>query len=374
MVADVVAVMDTLYPPATAEPWDRVGLTVGSRNAAVTKIIYTVDCTAAVVAEAVSVGADMIIAHHPLLLRGVHSVTDDNPRGRCVTELVKGGIALHVAHTNADKPASGVVAALADALGVTGTTPLVPAPAEPLDLLVTFVPHPQEAVLLDALADAGAGAVGSYDRCSFTSPGLGRFRPLPGAEPYLGTVGQVEQVAESRVEMVLPRSRRDDVVQALLRAHPYQTPAFHLIETATTAASDIGLGRIGALSSPMRLADFVSRVSHALPRSGGGVRVSDDPDRVVERVAVQAGAGDDLLDVARTHGADVYVTSDLRHHPASEALEWPDAPALVDIPHWAAEYTWLPLVQRLVGERLAAAGTPVPSVISAVVTDPWNRS
>ncbi len=373
MVADVVAVMDRLYPPATAEPWDRVGLTVGSRNAAVTKIIYTVDCTAAVVAEAVSVGADMIIAHHPLLLRGVHSITDEDPKGRCVTELVKGGITLHVAHTNADKPACGVVAALADALGVTGTTPLVPAPAEPLDLLVTFVPQPQEATLLDALADAGAGAVGSYDRCSFTSPGIGRFRPLPGAEPYLGTVGQVERVTETRVEMVLPRPRRDDVVQALLRAHPYQTPAFHLIETATTTATDIGLGRIGALPSPMRLAEFVSRVGQALPRSGG-VRVSGDPDRVVGLVAVQAGAGDDLLDVARTRGADVYVTSDLRHHPASEALEWADAPALVDIPHWAAEYTWLPVVQRLVGERLAAAGTPVPSVISTVVTDPWNAT
>jgi dinuclear metal center YbgI/SA1388 family protein len=372
-VADLVAVLEELYPPGAAEPWDRVGLTVGSKTAPVTTILYTVDCTAAVVAEAVSVGADLIVAHHPLLLRGVHAVTDDHPKGRIVTELIRGGIALYVAHTNADKPVGGVVAALADAFGLSGTQPLVPEPSPSLDLMVTFVPDAQAAAVTDALADAGAGEVGNYDRCSFRSTGQGAFRPRPGADPYLGQVGELEEVAETRIEMVLSRDRRSQVVQALLAAHPYETPAFHLVELAPAAPDDAGgLGRLGRLADPISLRDFAELVQRALPPTAGGIRVSGDLDRRIELVAVQAGAGDELLDIARSSRADVYVTSDLRHHPASEAREWPDGPALIDIPHWAAESTWLPVVRGLVDDQLLAAGTPVPSVISTVVTDPWN--
>lgn len=373
-VAAVAAVLDELYPPGTAESWDRVGLVVGSGGSPVTTILYTVDCTAAVVAEAVAAGADLIIAHHPLLLRGVHAVNDDHPKGRIVAELIRRDIALLVAHTNADKPAGGVVSALADALGLTGTTPLVPEPVAPLDVIVTFVPDDQARAVVDALSAAGAGAVGSYDRCSFASTGQGSFRPLPGAQPYVGTVGEIEYVAETRVEMVLARSRRAAVVAALLRAHPYQIPAFHLVEAAPTMQANAGLGRIGRLAQPTTLAEFADRVAAVLPRTGGGSRISGDLARAVEVVAVQAGAGADLLDIARARGADVYLTSDLRHHPASEAVEWPDSPALIDVSHWAAESTWLPVVQRLVGDRLGAAGTAVPSVISTVVTDPWQHA
>jgi dinuclear metal center YbgI/SA1388 family protein len=364
--------MDALYPPATAESWDRVGLTVGSPAAAVGRISYAVDCTTEVVAEAVSVGADLIITHHPLLLRGVSAVTDDHPKGRIVGELITRGIALHTAHTNADKPVGGVAAALAAALQLSRTTPLVAAPTELGQVLVVYVPQESVSAVAETLAAAGAGAIGAYDRCSFQSPGEGTFRPLPGANPYLGRVGDLERVAETRIEMVVPPGRRGDVVRALLSAHPYETPAYHLIETVPTVATDSGLGRIGHLASPVTLAQLASRIRRALPSSGGGIRVSGDPDQVVEVVAVQAGAGDDLLDEARSRGADVYVTSDLRHHPASEARAWPDAPALVDIPHWAAEATWLPVVQKLVAERLAESGWEIPSVVSTVVTDPWS--
>ncbi|HET9872905.1 MAG TPA: Nif3-like dinuclear metal center hexameric protein [Propionibacteriaceae bacterium] len=370
-MSDVAAVLAELYPPATAEPWDRVGLTVGDPAASVTKILYAVDCTSDVVEEAARVGADLVVAHHPLLLRGLHAVTENDPKGRIVTQLVRRRIALYVAHTNADIPPGGVAAALADAAGLISTTPLLPSSSDPLDVLVTFVPDDHTATVVEALSAAGAGAVGTYDQCSFRSPGQGTFRPLPGSQPYLGSVGRLQNVDEDRVEMVLPRDRRRQVVEALLATHPYETPAYHVLEVASTQG-DSGLGRVGPLAQPASLADFAAHLASVLPRSGAGMRVSGDPERMVFVAAVQAGAGEDLLEAARTSGADVYVTSDLRHHPASEAREYSGGPALIDIPHWAAEATWLPVVQRLVHARLTETGTTVPSAVSEVVTDPWS--
>ena len=171
--------------------------------------------------------------------------------------------------------------------------------------------------------------------------------------------------------MVLQREHRSAVVAALHTHHPYETPAYDLVEVAPVDGES-GLGRVGTLATPESLRDFTARVAAAIPATATGVRSAGDPDRMINRVAVQAGAGDDLLDVARRTGADVYVTSDLRHHPASEALEWPGAPALVDIAHWAAEWLVLPRMRARVEERLAASGVAVESVVSELCTDPWT--
>jgi dinuclear metal center YbgI/SA1388 family protein len=371
-VGDVVAVLEQLYPRHRAEDWDAVGLAVGSRTAGVRRILYTVDPTVEVVEEAARLGADLVVAHHPLLLRGVHAVDLDHPKGRVVGELLRSGIALYVAHTNADVPTGGVVDALAVALGLQDTRPLRPAPLPALDKLVTFVPHDHAEQLLDALAGAGAGRLGDYERCAFTSTGVGTFRPLPGATPFLGRVGRSEQVPETRLEMVLPRADRAAVVTALLRAHPYEEVAYDLLELAAVDDPSTGLGRIGTLAEELSLDAFVDRVVAVLPATAGGVRVSGDLARPVRSVAVQAGAGDDLLDVARLAGADVYLTSDLRHHPATEARAWPGAPALVDVAHWAAESLWLPVARELVSAGLAARGLEVPGSVSTLDTNPWT--
>lgn len=369
-VGDVAAVMDALYPPGTAQEWDAVGLVAGERSAGVDRVLYTVDVTSAVVAQARDLGAQLIIAHHPLLLRGVNSVSPEHPKGRLLTEMITNGIALLVAHTNADIPTDGTVDALSAALGLQDRRPLVPVP-EQLDKIITFVPHADTQRVIDALADAGAGRIGNYERCAFTAPGLGTFRPLAGAHPHIGEHDVIEEVDEMRVEMVLRREVRSAVVAALQTSHPYETPAYDLFELAPVEG-DGGLGRVGTLAAPESLRDFATRVAAAIPATATGVRSAGDPDRMISRVAVQAGAGDDLLDVARRTGADVYVTSDLRHHPASEALEWPGAPALIDIAHWAAEWLVLPRMQARVQQRLEAAGFPVDSVVSELCTDPWT--
>jgi dinuclear metal center YbgI/SA1388 family protein len=372
-VGDVQDVLDALYPPALAEDWDVVGLAIGSRAQPVTRIAYAVDCTTEVIAEARASGADLLVTHHPPFLRGLPAVDLEHPKGRLVADALAAGLSVVVAHTNADVPRFGVVEALADLVGLRDRRPLRPPDSTgplALDKIITFVPADRVDAIIDALAGAGAGQIGAYERCAFTSTGEGTFRPTTNADPYLGRIGETAHVAETRVEMVLDRSRRRAVRDALLAAHPYEEPAYDLLELAGLPSADFGLGRVGQLEEPTTLGGLADRLAASLPATARGLLIAGEADRVVSRVAVQAGAGDDLLDEARQAGADAYVTSDLRHHPASEAAAWPDAPALIDISHWAAEWTWLPVVQLQVDEALG--GRRVSSYVSTFCTDPWT--
>lgn len=368
-LGEVVTVLDGVYDPRWAESWDAVGLVTGDLDQPVRRVLLAVDPVQAVLDEAVGWGADLVVAHHPLLLRGVHSVATTHPKGRAVTTLVRSGIALLVAHTNADVADPGVSDALATALGLTDLRALRPSAYDSLDKLVTFVPEPDADRVVDALAAAGAGRLGDYERCAFTSAGIGTFTPLPGADPAIGAVGVREHVAETRVEMVLARHRRSAVIAALRTAHPYEEPAFDVLELADVAASR-GLGRVGTWPAGGSLRELGERAAAVLPATAHGVRVAGDLDAPVHTVAVCGGAGDDLFDVVRAAGVDAYVTADLRHHPASEALEH-GRPGLVDVSHWASEWPWLGDCERLLRRGLGARADTVETRVSRLVTDPW---
>lgn len=361
-LSDVVGVLEQLYPPRLAESWDAVGLVCGDPDAEVRRVLLALDPVAQVVDEALAWGADLLLTHHPLYLRGTSSVAATGPKGRVVHRLVTGGCALHVAHTNADSARPGVSDALADLFGLRDPRPLVPLPGPALDKLVVFVPVADTTRLLDAVAAAGAGAVGDYDRCAWTTTGTGTFRPLPGARPALGEVGRVETVEETRLEVVLPRERRAAVVAAMHAAHPYEQPAYDVVELAAPPG-DLGLGRVGELPAPVRLADLLQQAARVLPATSWGVRAAGDPELVVARLAVSGGAGDALLGAAARSGAQAFLTSDLRHHPASER---PEGLALLDAAHWATEWPWLPAAAAALG-----AATSVQTRVSTLVTDPF---
>ncbi len=266
-LGEVVAVLERWYPPDTAQSWDRVGLVSGDLEQPVRRIHLAVDPTLAVIREAASAGADLIITHHPLLLRGIHSVATTTAKGASVTELIVNDIALYCAHTNADVADPGVGHALARACGLDAT--------EALEI----------------------------------------------------TEGQE-------------------------------------------------LGRVGELAEPMSLADFAHRLHEQLPPAAGGVRVAGPPEGTVRRVAVLGGAGDSAFAAVRGSAADVYVTADLRHHPALEAREEAhlqgERPYLIDAGHYASEWLWLPgLASRLVAE-LGPAGARLEVHVSEVRTDPWD--
>ena len=366
-LGDVVDLLHGWFPPATADSWDAVGLVSGDPDVDVRKVMFAVDPTLEVAREAVAWGADLLVVHHPLFLTPVHGVAATTPKGRTLHTLATAGCALLTAHTNADQAEGGVSEAMATALGLTGLAPLLPAPHEPMDKLTVYVPLDAAGPVRAALADAGAGRIGDYDHASFSTTGEGRFRPLEGASPTIGAAGRIERVEEVRVEVVLARRLRSSVVRALVAAHPYEEPAYDLVELGDPAAGATGTGRIGSIE-PTTLRGFAERVAAALPDTAHGVRVAGDPDRVVRRVALCGGAGDFLLDTVRGTDADVYVTSDLRHHRAGEFVEH-GGPALVDVAHWAAEWTWLPVVSAQV---VAALGATVETRVSTINTDPWQ--
>ncbi len=362
-LSDVVAVLEDLYPPAWAEAWDAVGLVCGDPDAPVRRVLLAVDPVEPVVREAVDGGFDLLLTHHPLYLRGTTSVAATTPKGRVVHALVRAGCALHVAHTNADVADPGVSDALAARFDLRDLRPLQSRP-DRRDKLVAYVPEEAADRVLDAVTAAGAGRIGDYERCAWSTVGTGTFRPLPGAHPTTGEVGRVEHVVERRLEVVLPRALRRDVLQAMRSVHPYEEPAYDLLELAD-APGPTGLGRVGELPRPTTLGKLTLTAADVLPATAWGVRAAGDPERVITTLAVCGGSGDSLLREAG-RAADAYLTADLRHHTASEA---PEGLALLDAAHWATEHPWLTDAAR----RLSAA-TTVDTIVSDHVTDPWTRA
>jgi putative NIF3 family GTP cyclohydrolase 1 type 2 len=201
--------------------------------------------------------------------------------------------------------------------------------------------------------------------------GEGTFRPLAGADPYLGRVGRVETVSERRLEMLSPRNRTEAVVEAMLAAHPYEVPALDVIELVA-GDSTCGLGRIGALADPCTLLEFATLVSQRLPATAQGVRVAGDVNRQIRTVAVCAGSGDSLLELATASDADVYLTADLKHHRVSDHVAQGGC-AVVDVAHWASEFPWCDQVAQALRVALTSGDDSVSVDVARIVTDPWDR-
>ncbi len=362
----VIHVLDEAYPPRLAQAWDSVGLVCGDPDDELSSVTIAVDATAAVVDEVPDGG--LLLAHHPLLLRGVDTVAASTAKGALVHRLIRSGRSLFTAHTNADSASPGVSDALAQALGLTVEAVLDPSPAVPdLDKWVIFVPPENAEAVRAAVFAAGAGAIGDYSHCSWSVTGTGQFLPGDGASPAIGSVGALERVIEDRVEFVAPARARREVLSAMRAAHPYQEPAFDIVALAPPPP-DVGLGRIGALAQPESLSAFVARVRAGLRQTSWGVRAAGDPDMTVSRIAVCGGAGDSLLGIAAAAGVQAYVTADLRHHPADEHCRASDV-ALIDVAHWASEYPWC---EQAADVLRSAFGAALSVRVCPIRTDPWN--
>ena len=365
-LAEVIGALDEAYPPRLAQSWDSVGLVCGDPGDTLDSVTVAVDATPAVVDEVPEGG--LLLAHHPLLLRGVDTVAASTPKGALVHRLIRSGRSLFTAHTNADSASPGVSDALADALGLDVEDVLEPVTAAGnFDKWVIYVPRENTEAVQNAVFEAGAGHIGDYSHCSWSVSGVGQFLPHEGASPAVGSVGSVERVAEDRFEVIAPARARSSVLAAMRAAHPYEEPAFDIFAMVPPPGG-AGLGRIGVLPQPEPLRSFVSRVGAALPRTAWGVRAAGDPDMPVSRVAVCGGSGDSLL--AAAAGADVqaYVTADLRHHPADEHRRASKV-ALIDVAHWASEFPWCEQAAGILRSRF---GSALPVRVCTIRTDPWN--
>ena len=369
-LSHAAALLDRRFDPTTAEDWDQVGLVSGDLEQSVRRVLFAVDPLPAVIAEAAAGGFDLLVTHHPLLLRGIHSAASNSSKGRMLRDLIKADVALICAHTNADAAINGVNDALAAAVGIAEPKPIRPIPDQNLSKLIVHTPPDAVADVKQALFEAGAGAVGNYDSCVYSAGEREQFRPLHGAAPQVGEVGVVHIVAGERLELILQSSRVPGAIAAVQAAHPYEVPAMDVVRLVDPPGSR-GLGRWGGLPAPCSLAELADKLAGALPPTHHGVRVAGDLDGEVNASAVCGGAGDSLLDAVARLPVDAYVTSDLRHHPATDHLAAGGC-ALLDIAHSAGESLWLSWAADQLVADAAEAGFEISAEVSTINTDPWS--
>jgi dinuclear metal center YbgI/SA1388 family protein len=351
-VRDVARVVDELAPFELAEPWDKVGLQVGSPGAPVSGVLVALEADAAALAAAAGLGCSLVLAHHPLLFAPLERLTDGSAAGALALRAARGDIAVLVAHTNLDKAHGGLGDIFAGMLGLEDVHPLAPAPVDWCKL-VGFVPSDAADDVRAAVFAAGGGRIGAYEHCSFATGGEGTFFAGEGARPVLGEKGRDETVGELRLEVVFPRRLRRTVVDAYVAAHPYEEPPFDVYRVDDEVAS-LGLGRVGALARPQVLSRFAADVAAELELPA--VRVSAGPEREVRRVACVPGSGASLIDAAAA-SADILVTGDVKYHDARHAHDL--GLGLVDAPHDVVEDATLARWCETLADKLARDGVRV---------------
>lgn len=319
-VKDIGVVIDGIVPLKLAQDWDNVGLLIGNTQKDVKNILLTIDVTKDVVAEAKRLKTDLILSYHPIIWDGLKKVTADGPTS-AVYELIRSDIAVFSIHTALDSVVGGVNDGLAEIIGIQNGKPLgdyVDNPAGDNYKLVVFVPVKSLAKVSNAVFAAGAGAIGNYSHCGFGTEGTGTFLPLEGARPAIGTKGRLEKVREIRFESIVPAGKLDNVLVAMRKAHPYETPAFDVIRLYD-GQNKFGLGRIGDLSEPQRLGQIIKRIKrHTGARAFG---IIGDEKRLIRKAAVCAGTCGTIINLVIAQKADFYLTGELKHHQALAARE-----------------------------------------------------
>jgi len=366
-VAQVLGAINSVAPMYLKMEKDKVGLQVGSSKAPINKVLVVLEVTDEVLKEAKSKGAQLIFSHHPLIYRSLDKVLAEDHVGGLVTEMIKSEISLIAAHTNLDRAVGGVSDVLAHTIGLQDIEVLLPAYDIQMYKLVVFVPRENVDELVAAMGNAGGGVIGEYSHCTFRSAGTGTFYPMAGAQPHLGKRGELNQVDEYRLEILVSPDKLDDVVETMLDVHPYEEVAYDVYKVSNPPAG-IGLGRIGTLAEPRKLRDLVEHWSEQLDSE---LRVSGEWDMVVSRVAVCGGSGGELMGAARAAGADVFLTGDIKYHAAHEAKAM--GLALVDAGHAETERLVVPEVARELQQLIDDAGLKVDVIVSEIDTNPWNK-
>jgi dinuclear metal center YbgI/SA1388 family protein len=360
-VGDIIGWLETLAPPSLAESYDNVGLMTGDRSRPCHRVLLCLDVTEAVLEEAVQKGCDLIVSHHPPIFGNLRRVTEEEPTGRLLAHAIRSGLSLYAIHTNLDNVIGGINGWLADAFGLVDRSVLQPIPGRLLKLH-TFVPEGHLPAVRKALFDAGAGHIGNYSDCSFSTGGTGTFRAGEGADPWVGAIGEDHQEPEQRLEVVLPAWRERRVVAALHAAHPYEEVAYDIVRLENTVHS-LGAGLVGRLPEPLAEADLLRIVQE---RCGNPcIRHSRTTGRTVHRLALCGGAGAFLIPAALSSGADAYLTADLKYHD----FFLPDGRMLLaDIGHFESEQGFVEGIHRYLAEKFPTFAVRK----SATATNPVN--
>ncbi len=356
--------LEKYAPPFLAEEWDNIGLQVGDPNQRISGILMTLDLNDAVLKEAESLGVEMVVVHHTPFFKAQKDLRVDRPVGRLLAGLVKRDMAMYAAHTNLDVVCGGVNDVLAEALGLKEISVLETNWEQNFFKLVVFVPREHTDRVAKSILEAGAGYIGSYADCSFRTTGIGTFRPLTGTNPFIGKPGELERVEEDRLETIVPEERKEEVIQAMLEAHPYEEVAYDLYPLVNRGEK-AGLGRVGRLPAPMSLLELACLVKTRLHIDN--LRYCGDKDLLIEKVAVCGGSGISLYRRAAACGAQVIITADVKYHEAQEVLEC--GMVLIDAGHFATERPVMDSLAGYLTDNLTNEGVRVH--VSQINTDPF---
>lgn len=372
-VSDLVAAVHRIAPPQLAESWDNVGLQFGDPARPAGKIMVALEVTREVLGETKKRGIGSLVTHHPLLFLPQKTMAETNTVAQLGSEIIRQGMAMIAAHTNLDSVANGTNGVLADLLGVqaAGRRFLQPVPASNDKVKFSvFVPMEHIEGMIEAVHRAGAGIIGDYSHCTFRTPGTGTFRPLEGANPFTGKVGELEHAEEVRLECVCPKNRLEKLITEARCAHPYEEMAFDVFPLVPTEKPTAGLGLIGDLKKETTLEGLARAAKKALKINSAGI--VGDGGKKISRVAICTGAGGSFIRNWRPGTADVLITGEMTHHDCAEAHHRGIGVLLVG--HWASEAIVAPTFAGLIGQNLADLGFPdIEVLVSGAETDPLRR-
>lgn len=364
-VRDIAKTIEEIAPLKLAQDWDNVGLLIGDGRCDAKNILLTIDVTGDVLAEAKRLKTDLIISYHPVIWDGLKKITTDD-QSRVVYNLVRSGIAVFSVHTALDAAIGGVNDGLAEIVGIRDAKPIgdyVDNPAGDNYKLVVFVPIESAAKVSNAVFAAGAGAIGNYSHCGFQCKGQGSFLPLKGAKPAVGKKGKLEKVSEVRFETIVPAAKLDNVIAAMKKAHPYETPAFDCFKLHGNQ-NRFGLGRIGKLARPTQLSRIVENIKKHTGAKAVGI--VGDEKRLIRTAAVCAGSCGKIINTVIAAKVDLYLTGELKHHEALAAKE--AGLTCLCLSHTVSER----FILKKLAKRLQGQIKQVTVKISKIDADPFN--
>lgn len=364
-VNDIITSAYKLAPAKYAFDWDNIGLHVGSKQAEVEKVLITLDINKDTIEEAVNNKCQMIISHHPLIFKPISKINFNNEKGKLLHKIIYNNLNIACFHTNLDIAAGGLNDYLARIIGLEDMEPLQIDYNEKYYKLVVYVPVEHFNEVQKAVLDKGAGQIGKYSHCSFSTKGEGTFKPLTGSEPYQGRIDEISNVQEKRLETIVREDKVQEVISVIKTAHPYEEVAYDLFMLYNNRlGSDLGIGRIGSLKKEYKLDQYLSIIKDKLNLKQ--IKYTGGKNKKIKQVAVCSGSGADYIEKAVEKGADLYITGDIKFHQAQLAEEL--GLALIDAGHYKTEI----IVKDLLCNYFNDCFKGVTFIKSVINTNPWS--
>ena len=360
-VKEIATALEMFAPLPLQDGFDNAGLQIGLTEAEVTGVLLCLDVTEEVVDEAVASGANLIVSHHPLIFKPLKSITGRNSVERCIIKALANNIAIYSAHTNLDNAQGGVNYRIAEKLGLKNVRILLPKENSLLKI-VTYVPEAQTQAVRDALFAAGCGSIGNYDKCSYNIDGTGTFRANDNCNPFCGNIGELHHEKEVRIETVLPAYLKNKAISALIKAHPYEEPAYDIFPILNEWGT-VGSGVIGELPQESDELEFLNTIKEKF--TVGSLRHTKLRGKKIQKVAICGGAGASFAGAALASGADIFITGEARYH---ELFDNTDKMMYAIIGHYESEQYTTEILKEIIEEKFS--GLPVN--VTTANTNPLN--